>query len=53
MATDLEEIYKNCSACAINAVSKMQKPVKTVPVSLDKLAPNEVLSLDYGIFGDL
>ena len=31
----------------------MQKSVETTPVALDKLAPNEILSLDFGVFGDL
>ena len=50
---DLEEKYKNCNACAINAISKVQKTVEITPVALDKLAPNEILSLDFGAVGDL
>ena len=53
MNSDLEEVYKNCSACAVNAISKVQKSVETTPVALDKLAPNEILSSDFGVFGDL
>ena len=48
MASDLDEVYRTCTACVENAISKMQKVVETVQVSLDKLAPNEVISLDFG-----
>ena len=53
MTTELDTRYKTCKACQENSLSKVQKKLEVIPIFLDKLAPNEVICLDFGVYSGI